>query len=382
MHLTLTPNSALNERELLEGHERLSSSPRHITLGTHNACNARCTFCLEGRYQRFDLELYKEFFEAKLGRYLDAAETVTFTGFGEVLWVPGIETFLDHINRALPHVKKVWTTNGTPLKDPVFPRLLETDHVVQVSLHAVDAATHEKLTELKGEFEAVKANVRRLVAAREEKKARLGAKDGFVHPFAKLISVLNTDNIDTLPEFVEQAWELGVQQVRCFHMTMFKEEHFALSCFFDPERANRAIRKARAVAERLHAVKRRTFDVDLPPLFGEPRAAWAPARCADPWQYMYVELQGSVQPCCSWGEHIADLKGPVPVEAVWNGDTYRALRRGMAAGEPLPWCRTCVRWTSYNVDDVRCHLTNRPDTQRRLLDELRRRGLWREALGS
>lgn len=373
-----SPNAELNRREHEEGHVWLSSTPREITLGTHNACNAKCVFCLEGRYSRFSLELYKEFFEAKLGHYLSRAETVTFTGFGELLWVPGIEEFLDHVNRSLPDARKIVTTNGTPLKPPVLERLLETEWVVQVSLHAADAASHGALTGLEGEFGAVLDNVRRLVELREAKRRRLGTRQGLSHPFVKLINVLTRANIDQLPELVRLAHELGVQQVRSFHLTMFAPEHIEQSCFFDQERANRAIRAAREMKARLERNDaERIFEVALPPLFGERAGLGSgTSRCSDPWQHLYVELQGSVQPCCFWGEHVADLKDPAtPVETVWNGSFYRGLREAMAAGDPLPWCRNCVRYRAYNVDELLCHLTNRPEPQRRLLEEIRRRGL-------
>ena len=372
-------NVALNAAEYEAGAETMRSTPREITLGTHNACNAKCVFCLEGSYSRFNLELYKEFFEANMGRYLRGADSVTFTGFGEILWVPGIETFLDHINLTLPDTKKIFTTNGTPLKSPVLERLLETYHIIQISLHATTAALHKKLTLLDGEFEGILANIRELVKRRAEKRRRQGSLDGKTHPFVRLFSVLNTDNIDDTEAFVRLAYDLGVQQVRCFYMTIFAPEHIAMSCFFDQERANRALARARAAAEELIARDPdRHFEVDLPPLFGGS-APEKPGRCTDPWQYMYVELQGSSQPCCFWGEHIGNLKQGDTADGLWNGEFYRSLRRGMASGEPLPWCRSCVRYTGYNVNSLLAHVTNRPDTQRALLGEIEKRGLWSPA---
>ena len=370
-----SPNVELNLREFEEGSEVLASTPRDVTLGTHNACNAKCVFCLEGDYSRFNLELYKNFFEAKMGHIIRGAESVTFTGFGEILWVPGIEEFLDYINETLPDVKKIFTTNGTPLKSPVVERLLTGDYIIQISLHAANAALHQKLTQLEGQFEPILENIRALVALRTEKRKRLGL-EGLNHPHLRLFSVLNAHNIDDVSEFVQQAYDLGVQSVRCFYMTMFAPEHIEMSCAFDPERANRAIRKAMALVERLESRPGpdHFFKVELPPLFGEHRAQ-APTRCTDPWQYLYVELQGSVQPCCNWGKHVGNLNQGDSVDGIWNGELYRSLRKGMASGDPLPFCRSCVRYNSYNVDDLLCHITNRPEAQRSLLREISRRGL-------
>ena len=112
----------------------------------------------------------------------------------------------------------------------------------------------------------------------------------------------------------------------------------------------------------------------LPPFFGSqaPREA---TTCSDPWQQVYVELQGSVLPCCFWGEHVGDLKKGDELDALWNGPFYRELRRGMAQGDPLPSCKSCVRYAGYNVDSVLAHVTNRPRARATLLEEIRRRGL-------
>jgi MoaA/NifB/PqqE/SkfB family radical SAM enzyme len=367
-------NIDLNRTELARGVERAASTPRHITLGTHNACNAKCIFCLEGNYTRFSLELYKKFFEGKMGHFIRNAESLTFTGFGEILYVPGIESFLDYINETLPNTKKIFTTNGTPLTPPIAERLLLGDHTIQISLHATTAGLHEKLTVLEGQFEPILGNIRSLVARRAEKRAALQVHDWQTVPFLRLFSVLNVHNIDDTPAFVQMAYDLGVQAVRCFYMTMFAPEHIEMSCYFDPERADRAIRKARALAEELRwRDPSRAFEFELPPLFSEP-AEKAPLRCSDPWQYLYVELMGAVMPCCQWGNHIGNLHQDA-VDELWNGPLYRGLRKGMASGDAHPWCRNCIRYTGYNVNNILSHLTNRPSEQKKLLQEISKRGL-------
>lgn len=370
-------NAALNRREFEKGVERSVSTPRHISLGTHNACNAKCTFCLEGNYTRFNLELYKEFFEGKMGHFIRNAEGLTFTGFGEVLWVPGIEKFLDYINETLPKTKKVFTTNGTPLIPLIRERLMRGDHTIQISLHATNAALHRKLTQLEDQFEPILENIRVLIADRAANKAARNLPDEKAFPFLRLFSVLNVHNIDDTPAFVQMAYDLGVQAVRCFYMTIFAPEHIEMSCFFDKTRADRAVRQAKALAEFLQKRDpKRIFEVALPPLFDEPPAP-APSRCSDPWQYLYVELMGSVQPCCQWGKHIGNLHQD-SIDELWNGALYRDLRKGMASGDPLPWCRSCIRYTGYNVNSILSHLTNRPSEQKKLLTEIHDRGLLKD----
>jgi MoaA/NifB/PqqE/SkfB family radical SAM enzyme len=367
-------NIGLNAGEFEERKLTLESTPKLVTLGTHNACNAKCVFCLEGSYSRFSLDIYKEFFEARMARYIHNAEKVTFTGFGELLWIPGIEEFLDYINETIPNVWKIFTTNGTPLRPSVVERIVKSKYVIQVSLHASNAKLHKELTQLDNEFDNIIANVQSLADLRDAND--LGRQLHIV-----LFDVLTNQNIDDLPELLKLAWRLRVQEVRAMHVTMFVPEHIKMSCFFEQERANRAILEARRVADLLQRgagslPTPKAFRVDLPPLFdkAEPEGS-SKGICSEPWQHVYVELQGSVIPCCFWGEHVGNLKKGDELDAVWNGDFYKSLRKGMAGDDPHPWCKSCIRYRGYSVNSVYCHMTNRPHQQAELLKEILRRGL-------
>jgi radical SAM superfamily enzyme YgiQ (UPF0313 family)/molybdenum cofactor biosynthesis enzyme MoaA len=360
-------NVALNDAEFKSMKQKLFSTPKFVTLGTHNACNAKCVFCLEGKYDRFTLAQYKEFFEKRMGAYIKGAEKVTFTGFGELLWVPGIEEILDYLNETIPETEKIFTTNGTPLTPSVVERLLKSRYVIQVSLHASHAKLHEELTLLKNGFDDVISKVRSLTTLRDQRG--LGRR---LH--VELVNILVNRNLSDLPALLDLAWDLKVQGVRNQYVTIFAPDHIAMSPYFNQKAANEAVLAGRAKLAQLQArEKDRPFHVQLPPLFGAGGAGTS--ICYDPWQHVYVELQGSVIPCCLWGEHVGDLKKGDELDKVWNNAFYKELRRGMAEGDPHPWCKSCVRYSGFNVDSLLCHLTNRPETQRLLLKEIERRGL-------
>lgn len=362
-------NVALNHREFEERKLELRSTPRLVVLGTHNACNAKCVFCLESNYSRFNLQIYKDFFEAKMGPYIKNAEKVTFTGWGEILWIPGIEEFLDYINETIPDVEKIFTTNATPLRPSVIERIARSRYVIQASVHASNAKLHQELTLLENEFDNVVANLTRLADARDAQP-----KGGQLH--IQLINVLNRRNIDDLPDFLRLARRLRVQEVRASHMTMHAPDHIDMSCFFDQERANRSIAEARRLADEMMKADP-VLRVNLPPLYNRAAGDAPPSAdiCYDPWQNVYVELQGSVMPCCFWGEHIGNLEKGDELDAIWNGGVYKELRRGMGSADPHPWCRSCIRYSGWNVDNIYCHLTNRPHGQLLMLEEIQRRGL-------
>lgn len=364
----------LNISELRERKSALTAPPRLLTLGTHNSCNAKCVFCLEGRYVRSSLRLYKSFFEGKMGHFIRQAEKVTFTGFGEVLWLPDTREFLDYLNETIPETWKIFTTNGTPLRPFVLERLLKSKYVIQASLHASHAELHRELTLLgEGAFDRIIESLRVLCVRRRE----LGIEER-LHVVS--VNVLTRRNVSDLPKMIQLAWDLKVPEFQCSYVTMFAPEHIEQSCFFEPLPANRAIA---AAEEKLAEIEKgaapgefRFFRVGLPQRFGQPRReAESDSVCKDPWENIYVEGQGSVLPCCFWGTHIGNLNKGEDIDAVWNGEFYRGLRASMASQKPHPWCGSCVKHRGFNVDSLLCHVTNRPDQQRRLLAEIERRGL-------
>lgn len=377
-------NIALNIKELSRRKTVLASTPRLVTLGAHNGCNARCIFCPPASYTKFNPELYRNFFETKTGRYIRQAEKVTFTGYGEVLLIPGIEDFLDYLNETIPETEKIFTTNGTPLRPRIIERMLKSRYVVQVSLHASSAPLHEKLTGLK-DFQGIISGISTLTRQRKEFKL-------FGRLHIALVNTVTTENIDDLAGFIRLAWDLGVQEVMCNYMTMYNEDHIRLSCFFAQERTNSAICRAREALEKIKSQSEpgdfEHFHVGLPNLFSQQRAPHDPAPvgqqnrqlCADPWEHIYIESQGSVLPCCLWGAHVgnlgegADAAGQ-ELDDIWNGPFYRNLRQGMASENPHFWCSNCVKYRGFNVDSLLCHLTNRPNEQKILLKEIASRNL-------
>jgi MoaA/NifB/PqqE/SkfB family radical SAM enzyme len=364
---------AVNRKELEERKTALSAPPRLLTLGTHHPCNARCVFCLEGEAPRFSLELYKSRFEARLGHFIRRAEKVTFTGFGEVLLAPDAPAWLDHLNATIPETWKIFTTNGTPLRGEIVERLLKSRYVVQLSLHAADSALHEELTGLKGAFQGIVRSLGELCSLRRERD--LGDRLHVV-----LVSVVTRRSAGSLADLVRLAWELKVPEVQCHYVTVFNEAHIPQSCFFDQERANEAIAAAQEALDRIRSgadpEEAKHFQVSLPPRFGAGQDSRAGSVCPEPWEHVYVEAQGPVLPCCQWGEHIGNLDAGDDLDALWNGPFYRGFRSSMASGDPHPWCGRCARYRGYNVDNLLCHLTNRPEQQKALLEAI---GTWTRA---
>jgi radical SAM superfamily enzyme YgiQ (UPF0313 family)/sulfatase maturation enzyme AslB (radical SAM superfamily) len=352
-------NLKLNDEEYAGRRTVLESTPRFVTIGAHMACNADCVFCQKDDLPLFSPKIYKDFLEPKIGTFLRRAEKVSFVGFGELLLMPGIEGFLGHINNTLPETWKILTTNGSPLNARVSDLILDGLYSIQVSLHASTPELHRKLTGLKN-FSGILKNISRLS---RERAAR--DRPGRLH--LSLVSVLNAENAADMPALVRLAAQLGVQELRFEYMTIFRPEHLPLSCWFDKEGTNAVIAAAKDELRRLNV---KDLEVRFPPAFSSGAKA-AGADCDDPWRHIYVEAQGTVLPCCYWGSHAGDI-GKTDIADIWNGPVYRGLRESMASRNPLPDCAHCVRRAGFSVDDMLCHITNRPDSRKAVLAALKK----------
>ncbi|HOX22421.1 MAG TPA: radical SAM protein, partial [Elusimicrobiales bacterium] len=360
-------NIEANEREFAARALVLESTPRFVTLGTHWKCNARCLFCQQDNLPEFKPEIYDSLFEKKLGPVMRGAEKISFVGFGEILLMPGIGTFLDRLNADLPDTWKIFTTNGSPLAPALDERFLGGSYSLQISLHAPFAALHKELTGLH-DFNAITANIRRLAALRKERQ-----REKNLH--LSLVCVLNEKNVDCLPEMAAFAAGLGAQELRCEYMTVFRPELLPLSCYFYQQRTNKALA---ATAKLQPALSEGGLEVKLPPSFGaksrKPYESGQPGEhpvCDDPWRHIYVEAQGTALPCCFWGSHAGDL-AKQSFQELWNGPFYRQLRQSMAEGKPLPNCLNCVRRTGCSVDQLETHITARGAQKTAILNAAKR----------
>lgn len=344
-------NLLLNDFEYAMGKLHLESTPEGVGIGAHYACNAKCVFCLGGKPKIFSLQRYKEFFEPKLGHIISKARYVNFCGFGELLLMPDIEKFLDYVNETIPVINKIYTTNGTPLlNSEVLSLLVKSKSVIEISLHASNTQLHKLLTRM-NTFDQIVSGIKQLVLMRKHKE----------RPSIVLIFLINTLNIENLPDFVALAADLGVDEVICNYMTIFHSAHLKLSCYFKQEITNASFERAEELARKLN------IPVRLPPRFGSnSQTNKRHLLCSDPWKYFYVENETSVLPCCYAGSHLGYLER-VDFETIWNGAGYKELRHCVAQGPVHEWCKYCLKYRSDNVNDIRSHINFRPGAREKIL---------------
>ncbi len=79
-----------------------------------------------------------------------------------------------------------------------------------------------------------------------------------------------------------------------------------------------------------------------------------------------METEGSILPCCYAGSHIGYLYRD-EFQDGWNGDFYRNLRKTLVGGKSDGWCKYCHKNKPSNINDIRSHVSFRPDLQQKIL---------------
>jgi len=345
-----TRDDNLNQAEFREKKIILQSFPEGVTIGSSYKCNSDCMFCLGGEYRPFSLKLYKDFFEAHLGNFLAKASHVSFCGMGELLLTPDINSFLDHININLASKNKILTTNGLALSKDIAHRLIVSRYSLQISLHASNSLLHSHITGMERGFGDIIRNIKYIVSKRKDKQS----------PHIALVFLINTLNIEDLPDFIDLAASLGIDGVQCNYLTIFKQAHLKLSCFFKQAISNEMLDKAKQRAAELKV------SLSLPPKFSQNNGSYFRSACNQPWKNIYIDTEGAVLPCCFSGEHFGGL-GVEDILSIWNNEKYQQLRKGLISGNAIKMCQFCPNNDPANVNLLESHVSDRPEVQQEIL---------------
>lgn len=336
-------NLALNAREYDEKRIVLSSTPRRVFLQINAICNADCVFCSKGYdYPTFSFDDYLKAAGPRLNRVLSQADELILTGSGEFLGLPDAERILAYFNREYPHVDKYIATNASHARPKVWDLIAngESRYTLQLSMHSVDPESHKQMMRY-GAWEQVQRNIAFLA----ERRRATG------NPRLKLMFVMTTLNVELLPDFVRWAAKAGVDEVVAGYFYIYESQQKYLSLYFKQDLANEMIDRARAVATELGVTLR------LPPKFGDqPPGYVKPSSCPEPWHQIMINADGRVLPCDVYGNFDATLEGK-SFDEVWNGASYRAVRRALRTGGGC--LDTCPRQNATAINNWSAHVIHR-----------------------
>ncbi len=333
--------------------------PKQLYIEVTNRCNSLCKSC-PLTYDHFlpwepKHHLGWNEFRAIVDQ-VPVIERAVLHGIGEPLLNPDLPRIVAHLKERGAHV--LFNTNAVLLDDARGDALVEAGlDELRVSLDAITPALYADLRGI-DKLPRIMDNLRHYMARRAARKTSEPKQ-----PLTSFWFVGMRENLPELPDIVRFAIEIGVPEVHLQRLVYFGDGatlddevtavqtqslHATLQALQE-----RVIRDCEALASQ-HGVKFSASGATTP---GESLAVQGdhPWRgCYRPWTLMYITATGNALPCCIAPFAVTDYEqimlGNVfqqPLEQVWNGERYQALRSAVLSEAPAPWpCQHCgVKWS-------------------------------------
>jgi uncharacterized Fe-S cluster-containing radical SAM superfamily protein len=334
---------------------------RRVTIETVSACNLRCIHCAVSKDDYVGRVLKLEDFRRILPLLQRFKPVVQLSGHGETLMHKHFrEMFLDVIGAGCA---VTFQTNAALLDGDTIDFLLQHAgrpkfRALRVSLDAAEPELFEKIRR-RAKWDELMTNLRALRDAK--------AQRGLFFPLLHLEFVAMRQNIHQLADVVDRAAELGAATLAVGDLSEYplcagqnlrndlpgtiphlrrgieraKEIGFTLEPFPGIKELLEPDAQAAAPAAAVHETA-----PAAPGANGHASARTRLRLCTDPWEFMFLQADGSFIPCCWITEPIIPA-GEKDVLAAWNGDAYTKLRAALSSKELPKTCSTCYSrpWT-------------------------------------
>lgn len=349
-----------------------------ITMDITNRCPLRCIQCRKTYSERPEdqRDLDFELFRRIAADIFPHARSVMLSSAGEPLMS---RNFLDAIEltRSCGVQDISFITSGLHLNPARAEKIVDMGvRRIEFSIDGASAAVYNKIR-VGSNFDRVIANIENLNRIKKEKQSDV--------PLLRFNLVLMRSNIEELPDYVDMAARLGVEEVQAQHMVVFSDVVRDEALVFHKSLSNACIERARLRAE-AHGIRffhPPLFRLAEPPQPANDKAAaeaqepepggdggiwvekgeYAYERkthatlndgmqiCTDPWRKFYIDWQGMVFPCCMWKEQpLGDLRKQT-FEEIWKSSAYGRLRASLTGGKLGRSCSECSVITGGNIDN-------------------------------
>jgi radical SAM protein with 4Fe4S-binding SPASM domain len=225
-----------------------------------------------------------------------------------------------------------FVTNGLALTPRLFEKMLATSrrpiYYIAFSIDGVTSSTYEWIRP-GSNFSTVWANLKAVAQLKVERDLKF--------PKLWIEFVAMRHNIAELPDLVQQAAAIGVNQINVFNLIVWSEQYKEESLIFSPKLAEKYFAQARKVALEAGI----TLDLPvIPAMAAEDGQGRKLPICYEPWSYTYIKYDGTVMACCFAEELVMGNLKEESFEAIWNGSRYQELR-AIVNQKPPEVCLRC-----------------------------------------
>ena len=324
--------------------------PRHLYIEVTNRCNLKCRACI---LYRGSWESARDMTLDELVRITDQVpqlERVALHGIGEPLLNVALPAMIRHLKGR--HAFVFFNSNGILLDEKCQNELIDAGlDELRVSL---DAANQKDYIAMRNSdrFEQIISNLRSFA----DRMRRLQA----TRPALSLWYLGTRENINTLPEFVRLAADIGVNQVYLQRLVYFQDDDGYGLATSDQTLVASDSRVRQRVEQGQDLAKQLGIQFNASGLTSPLESVQADTRnrhswkmCFRPTTLMYITANGNVLPCCispfSTSDYASIILGNVfetLLEDIWLGSKYRAFRNAHQTAIPPKSCRSCGnRWS-------------------------------------
>jgi radical SAM protein with 4Fe4S-binding SPASM domain len=333
-------NSAKNLIEIKNKDLKLVSYPRRVVLELTNACNLDCIMCGRDESDFSGNFLNIQYIE-RLEPVLRYIEEVTLFGWGEPTIHPKFRDILEFLNKC--SVRKYFVTNGTTLhriKEYLFDCKVD---IMAVSLDGATAKTNNAIRK-KSNFDQIVSELRTIVQRK--------GKENTGYPYINFVITLMRSNLNELPDMVDLAHSIGIEEVKAVYMTSFSKnlEDEVLWDSVDDVR--------RVFSETIEMGNRLGVKVKLPYIQGEDVAGDKYHKdCFVGWRDFFVGSDGYIRPCQSISRKMFHISKYDSFQEAWNSEEMVGFRSVVNDPDKM-WkgCKSCYQSSHSNCNRKKAFL--------------------------
>jgi len=324
--------------------ERLPVSlgmPTRTSINTTSKCNLKCGMCRYHGQSKIPPEILPLETFIKIGEQLFPYSKELHPAVkGEPLLTPYLKEMINIIYKY--GVKLNLTTNGMLLFPEISELIVPVLRDIKISFDGAKKETLEKIR-MGSKYEAIIENIRSFVDVRDKYVNFNKEKSDFYRPTITIQSVLMTDNIEELPDIVRIAYDLGVDKVKGFNLTISDPNYLNKSLLFEQKLANKYLKKAIELADSLgiQTKYQDLFDENID-IFNYKDNKPRKRHCAFLWRQFNIESNGDVTPCCHDKSPIMGNIYKNSIEEIWNNRAYQEMRARLDSENPYDCCKHCT----------------------------------------
>lgn len=280
---------------------------------------------------------FKKEWLIKLSKLFSHSEEVTLMGWGEPTVHPQFVDILRYLTQ-FP-LKKYICTNGMKLRE-LTPIIFETHvDILAVSLDGANPETNDRIR--KGaSFNEIVDSLKQIVNIRNER--------GIKYPYINFVFTAMKDNYTQIPDMVELAARIGIEEVKVVYFTSFKDD---LDCQSLKDMQNEL---KQIFADASRKAEMYNIMLKLPYIQGEdPAGAELHRPCYMGWRDLFIGSDGYIRPCMSTPIKFVHIDTIDSVENLWNSTDYESFRKIVNDSKLMPEsCKRCYQSSvaNWNLD--------------------------------